>query len=83
VECEESNLRELSGGGYGSLDGVGDVVKLQIEKDACCESREPFDRSGAFGREELAPDLEKTRCAIQSSRQSTGRTHAAHVEGDN
>jgi hypothetical protein len=68
VNRKESDLRQLGSCGDRPLDGVGNVMEFQIEKDAAGQAREPLDRSGALGREELAPDLEKTCRAIQSPR---------------
>jgi len=82
VEREQTHLRKLGSGRYGLGHCSRDIVKLQIEKDAGSQASELFDRSGAFGGEELAANLEKASCATQLARQSAGRPHAVNIEGD-
>ena len=57
----------LDGGGDGLCDRVRDVVKLQVEEDACPPADELTDQLGAFEREQSAADLEASGGAFEEA----------------
>lgn len=82
MEGEESHSGKVGGGRYGSSDGIGDVVVLQVQENSKSHTGESLDGTGAFGREKLTTNLEKARRPVEPPGQLTGRPEAIYVQSD-
>ena len=73
---------EPRGGGDSSGDGVGNVVKFQIQKNPVALFRESAHESGAFCGKQLAADFDSANASLKSSRQFDGVDRIVDVERD-
>ena len=69
---------QACGRGAGARDGIGDIVKLQVEKDIESAVNQLADQPRAGTREQLAADLELARAGVNFA-DKTERFFAAAV----
>jgi tetratricopeptide (TPR) repeat protein len=75
VKCDHARAVRR-GRAYGSSDGVGDVVKLEIEKDGMSARNQRLQHGGAGGGKQFQSHLEPLALALKAIHQieSVGRT---------
>lgn len=80
VEGEEGEVEGASGfDGFGN--GVGDVVKFEVEEDATAALADFTHEVGAVGGEELETDFEVANFAVESVDPLEGFLVGGDVEG--
>src|SRR2546426_483342 len=72
---------ERCGAAGGALDGLRDIVQLQIEEDRLAESANRFDRGAPMRDEQLEAHLEQADVTQQPGSEPLRRARIADVEG--
>lgn len=78
----EHTRAQTGGRPDGSGDSVGDVVKLEIEKDAMAAPQQRFEHLGAGGDEELESNFEPGAGVVKAVEQNRGGGGIGNVQGD-
>ncbi len=73
---------EARGGAHCAGNGVGDIVKLEVEEDLVAAAQEGFEHGRAGGDEEFEADFEPGACVVKAVNEDGGGGGIGHVQSN-